>query len=430
MLIFGVLLGGVIGYFLSNSKASKKSSELEGELIQLKSEKQYLEEQKTATESQNTSLRKELSETLEQLQDLKMEFTKKESELNYQKENFEKYKGEAAELKQQFINEFKTLSSEIIQKQSKEFTERNAHILDPFREQLNKFEKAVEQSLHVEKENFSALKEHFEQMKKMNQRISDEANNLTKALKGDNKRQGNWGELILEKVLEQSDLQKGSEYETQFSTTNEEGKRIQPDVIVHLPENKHVIIDSKVSLVAYEKYVSAESDEDQQMALKEHVASIRAHVKSLSEKNYQAGVGLDAPDFVLMFIPIESSFGIAVKEDLELFTYAWSKKIVIVSPSTLLATLRTIASIWKQEKQSRNVLKIAEESGRLYDKFVGFIDDLEKIEKSFIQTQRQFEDAQKKLHTGRGNLVSRVEKIRKLGVTTNKQLDEKYLDED
>jgi DNA recombination protein RmuC len=430
LLIIGIVVGGIIGFLWAKSKLSQENSQLQNEITGLQTDKEYFTKEIHELEEAIESQKKAQDELLEQTNKLKEEKIQLAAELKYNTERFEQYKKEAVELKEQLLQQFKATSHEVIKQQSVDFSERNANILAPFKEQLNKFEQVVNQSISIEKENFSALKEHFEQMRTMNQKISDEANNLTKALKGDTKLQGNWGELILEKVLEKSNLQKGSEYETQFSTVNPDGKRIQPDVVVHLPEGKHVIIDSKVSLVAYEKYVSSETEEEQQKALKDHVASLRAHVKGLSDKKYPEGDGFFTPDFVLMFIPIESSFGIAVKEDIDLFNFAWERNIVLVSPSTLLATLRTISSIWKQEKQNRNVLEIAEESGKLYDKFVGFVEDLDKIEKNLAQTASQFDDAKKKLHTGRGNLVGKVERIKKLGAKATKQIDEKYLDED
>ena len=430
LLIVGVFVGGIVGFLWAKSKLTQENTRLLNEIIALQTDKEYFQKEIQSLEKEVLAQKETQTILQNKFNTLNEEKIQLGAELKYNSERFEQYKKESAELKEQLLQQFKATSHEVIKQQSVDFSERNANILAPFKEQLNKFEQTVNQSIHIEKENFSALKEHFEQMRSMNQKISEEANNLTKALKGDTKMQGNWGELILEKVLEKSNLQKGSEYETQYSTVNPDGKRIQPDVVVHLPEGKHVIIDSKVSLVAYEKYVSAESEEALQKALKEHVASLRAHVRGLSEKKYPEGDGFFTPDFVLMFIPIESSFGLAVKEDLDLFNFAWERNIVLVSPSTLLATLRTIASIWKQEKQNRNVLEIAEESGKLYDKFVGFMEDLERIEKSFLQTQKHFEEAQKKLHNGRGNLVGRVEKIKKLGAKATKQLDEKYLDED
>ena len=248
------------------------------------------------------------------------------------------------------------------------------------------------------------------------------------ALKGDNKQQGNWGEMVLEKVLERSGLKAGEEYKMEFATTNSENERIRPDAVIFLPDNKHVIVDSKVSLVAYSACVNALNEEDRMKFLKAHIESLRNHIKLLSDKNYQTAIGLQSPDFVLLFVPIESSFSLAVQGDAELFNYAWDRKIVIVSPSTLLATLRTIASIWKQERQTRNAIEIAEEGGKLYDKFVAFVDDLIKVGNGIKKTQGDYEDAMKKLHEGSGNLVRRAEKMKELGAKTSKQLPQGLID--
>jgi len=266
------------------------------------------------------------------------------------------------------------------------------------------------------------------QLMELNKQISDEAQNLTKALKGDNKKQGNWGEVILERVLERSGLTKDQEYRLQASLTSEDGSRLQPDAIIYLPDEKHLIIDSKVSLIAYERLVNCDSEDDRKLFSKAHVESIRGHVQGLSSKNYHDLYQINSPDFVLLFIPIESSFSIAVQIDSELFSDAWDKRVVIVSPSTLLATLRTIASIWKQERQNRNVLEIARLSGAMYDKFVGFVGDMENIGKNIKQSQNAYDSAVNKLSDGAGNLTKTAEKIKNLGAKANKQLDQKYLD--
>jgi len=273
-----------------------------------------------------------------------------------------------------------------------------------------------------------SLREEVKKLYELNTKISDDANNLTKALKGDSKKQGNWGEFVLEKILERSGLTKGIEFEMQVSVKSDEGKRYQPDVVVFLPEKKHIIIDSKVSLTAYERLVNANEEEERKRYMNEHILSIRRHIKELSEKNYQSAKDMNSPDFVLLFIPIESSFGVAVQADQQLFNDAWTNKIVIVSPSTLLATLQTISSIWKQENQTRNAMEIAKQGGALYDKFVGFVIDLEKIGKNIHQVQESYEEAMKKLSTGSGNLINKAESIRKLGVKTFKRLPDKFSD--
>ena len=256
----------------------------------------------------------------------------------------------------------------------------------------------------------------------MNQEITKEAKNLTEALKGQSKTQGNWGEFILESILEKSGLVKGREYLVQESITAESGKRFQPDIIIKLPENKSIVIDSKVSLVGYEKIVSSENENEKQLGLREHINSIRSHIKNLSSKNYQNLYQLESLDFVLMFMPIEPAFALAVQQDPQIFNDAFEQNIVIVSPSTLLATLRTIASIWRQEKQNKNAVEIARQSGELLDKFIAFVEDLISVGKGLDSTKENYVKAMNKLVEGRGNLVSRTEKIKQLGAKANKTL--------
>jgi len=303
-------------------------------------------------------------------------------------------------------------------------------VLNPLKEKIQLFEKKVDETYEKGLKDQTELRAELLKLYDLNHRISEEASNLTKALKGDVKKQGNWGEVVLERILERSGLNEGEQgYQKQFSDTSEDGKRIQPDVVINLPDNKHIIVDSKVSLIAYERAVNADTEQDRQKFLKEHLLSLKNHIKGLSEKHYQTASKLNSPDFVLLFIPIEASFSVAVQEDQELFSFAWDQKVVIVSPSTLLATLRTISSIWQQENQTRNALEIARQSGALYDKFVGFIADMETIGKNLATTQKTYESAVNKLHTGSGNLVRRAENIKKLGAKASKNLPDKLLGE-
>ena len=251
---------------------------------------------------------------------------------------------------------------------------------------------------------------------------------MTKALKSDTKKQGNWGEVVLERILEDSGLIKNQEYFLQETGRNEDGSLIRPDVVIQLPQEKYLIIDSKVSLTAYHDFISSEDPREKEIALKKHIESIKNHVKELNEKNYPSMNKLDIPDFVLMFMPIESAFALAVQTDPSLFNFAWEKKIVIVSPTTLLATLKTIESIWRQEKQTRNALEIAEQGGKLYDKFVGFLGDLEKIGVNIDRASEAYRDAHKKLSSGRGNILGQVEKMKTLGAKTSKNIPQKYLE--
>ncbi|MBL4592597.1 MAG: DNA recombination protein RmuC, partial [Flavobacteriales bacterium] len=262
-----------------------------------------------------------------------------------------------------------------------------------------------------------------------NQQMREDAQSLTKALKGDSKVQGNWGELILEKILESSGLIEGEEFETQHSSTNDEGKRLQPDIIINLPENKHIVVDAKVSLKAYEQYVNSSDNDEQKTYLKNHINSVKDQIKNLSEKNYSSAYGINSPDFVLMFMPIESSFGLAMQNDHGLYQYAWDKKVVIVTPSTLLATLKTIKSVWANEKQTKNAIEIARQAGALHDKFVNFVEDMEKIKKSLEQSNTSYDKAFNKLKSGKGNLIDATIRLEKLGVKTKKQLPNEVLPE-
>jgi DNA recombination protein RmuC len=338
------------------------------------------------------------------------------------------------EIQQKFQVEFQNIANQLLEDKSKKFVETNKSNLDillnPLKENLKAFEEKVDKVYNMEAAERNTLKGVISQLMEMNKLISNEAQNLTKALKGDSKKQGNWGEVILEKVLERSGLTRDREYRIQVSLTTEDGGRLQPDVVIDLPDDKHIIVDSKVSLVAYERLVNCESEEERKLFSAEHLNSIRTHVNQLSLKNYHDLYQINSPDFVLLFVPIESSFSFAVQLDTELFSYAWEKKVVIVSPSTLLATLRTISSIWKQERQNRNVLEIARLSGTMYDKFVGFITDMEGIGKNIKQSQAAYEGAMNKLINGNGSLAKTADKIKSLGAKANKQIDQKYLEEE
>ncbi len=395
LLIIGLIAGVLIGWLLGKSKQTPDSSN--NKVIDLTRE--------LATQ---TEINKGLGE-----------------KLRTQKEEVDK-------LQKTFTSEFENLANKILEDKSKKFTEQNKtnleNILNPLKENIAKFEKKVDDTYKAESSERNSLKGEIKMLMTLNKQISEEANNLARALKGDSKKQGSWGEIILEKVLERSGLQKGIEYDMQVSLNSEEGRRFQPDVIVKLPDNKHIIIDSKVSLVAYEAFTSAQTDEEREKNLQAHILSVKTHIKGLSEKNYPGLNGLNSPDFVLLFMPIESSFSLAVQADNELFNYAWERKIVIVSPSTLLATLRTISSIWKQERQTRNALEIAKQSGDLYDKFVGFVNDLVEVGKKMNSAKESYEEAMKKLSSGKGNLIRRAETIKELGAKTTKDIPQSLLE--
>jgi DNA recombination protein RmuC len=351
-----------------------------------------------------------------------------------QQEKMQEQKLEIEQIRVQFQREFENVAEKLLKEKSKEFIDVNRTnldlILNPLKENLKAFEDKVEKVYNMEAAERNTLKGVITQLMDLNKQISDEAQNLTKALKGDNKKQGNWGEVILERVLERSGLVKDQEYRIQAAMQANDGTRYQPDVIIDLPDEKHLVIDSKVSLIAYERLVNADTEEDRKLFAKAHIESIRGHINGLSAKKYHDLYKINSPDFVLLFVPIESSFSIAVQLDGELFNYAWDKKVVIVSPSTLLATLRTIASMWKQERQNRNVLEIARLSGDMYDKFVGFLGDMDSIGKNITYTQNAYNSAINKLSDGRGNLTTTAEKIKKLGAKADKQIDQKFLGEE
>lgn len=349
-------------------------------------------------------------------------------------ERLTEQKGELEQLQKTFRNEFRNLANDILEEKSKKFTEQNREKLDailkPLGEKISEFQKRVEDTHLEDIKGRSALDQHLKTLRELNQKMSDEARNLTKALKGDTKKQGNWGEVILQRILEKSGLRKGYEYHTQQSSTTEDGRRLQPDVIVHLPDEKKLVVDSKVSLTAYEKYASADDTADQQEALKQHINSLRAHVKGLGNKNYEQIHGFQSPDFVLMFIPIEPAFGLAMHNDPDLYNEAFDKNIIIVSPTTLLATLATIDNVWKQEYQNKNAMEIAERGGALYDKFVLFVESMNDIGNRIQQTQKSYDEAMSRLSEGSGNLVRQTEMLRELGAKASKKLPDTMIGRD
>lgn len=436
-LFVGICFGFILTYFFLNRKLQKQRSDFEQEkrsaeqlFIQQKFE---LEKEKSLFADRNHLLQKEREDLLLQIQQLRIEngiqgrqLARNEADFGNLQEKLGTQKKEMENLQQKFTTEFENIAAKILKQNTVDFSVSNqkniSDLLSPLKEKIQVFEKKVEDTYEKGLKDQTDLKAELKKLHDLNLKISDEANNLTKALKGDVKKQGNWGEVILERILERSGLTEGHEYSKQLSVLSENGQRFQPDVVIHLPDQKHIVVDSKVSLVAYERLVNADDEKDRSIFVKEHLQSVRSHIKILSEKHYQHSPLFNSPDFVLLFIPIESSFSIAVQEDQELFLYAWDNKVVLVSPSTLLATLRTIASIWQQENQTRNALEIARQSGSLYDKFVAFIADMESIGKSIDSTRKTYDQAANKLYMGSGNLVKRAETIRKLGAKTTKEL--------
>lgn len=444
--IICIIIGVVLGMFISNLKKKGEFSSLQE---RLKFEAEQLREAKDAfakAESTILTLRKEASDQLDAVRQQAQEDTnvlRKEKDFfqneltarNVEFQNLEKRIEEKTEelehLQAKFTKDFELVANKILEEKSSKFTLQNQENLDkilkPFQEKIQNFERKVEATQKDTIERNSALREQIKNLTALNEQMSKEANNLTKALKGDSKTQGNWGELVLERVLEKSGLEKDREYFVQQSFTTEEGSRVLPDIVIHLPDNKRMIIDSKVSLSAYERYVNEEDDLLKDQALKEHIASLRRHIVQLSDKNYQDLYQVESPDFVLLFIPIEPAFAIAINFDNQLYNQAFEKNIVIVTPSTLLATLRTIDSMWNNEKQQQNALEIAMQAGRLYDQFVLLTEDLIKVGNQLRTVQGSYDTTMKKL-TGQGNLIKKVENLKKLGIKQKKHLNDKLLE--
>ncbi len=455
MLIAGVAVGALIGWFFAKSKFSSPLQFLENEKARLsllvEDGKQITRERDELRNSQS-ALHAEINQKKETLEDLRSRLLKIEENyttLNQEKENLsvqlaqmrtihekaeEKYSESQAELEklnEKFTKEFENLANKILDEKSTKFTTQNKlnieQILNPLQEKIKSFEKRVEDTHKDTIDRQSSLRQQIIGLKELNEQMSKETSNLTKALKGDSKMRGNWGELVLERVLEKSGLEKGSEYEVQQSVRTEEGKMYYPDVVVHLPGGNKMVIDSKVSLNAYERWVNEEDEAQQNQFLKAHVMALRKHVNDLSEKNYHELYAMDSPDFVLLFVPIEPAFAAALNFDSTVYTDAFEKNIVIVTPTTLLATLRTIDTMWQNEKQQKNALDIAKAAGSLYDKFVGLTDDLIKVGQQMDTVQKTYKSSMNKLSEGSGNLIGRVERLKKLGAKANKSVNEKLV---
>ena len=416
------IIGAIIGILFSKLKSKTEKSILEERQSQMQLNIDELKETLNKIENEREEIRREKDF-------LNTELTRKNADFaNLQELNLKRDK-ELEERQEQLRKDFELLANKILEEKSLKFTEQNKEnikqILNPLQEKIQVFEKKVEDTQKESISMHSALKEQLPGLKDLNVQMTKEATNLTKALKGDSKMQGNWGELVLERVLEKSGLEKDREYFVQQSFKLENGSRVLPDVVLHLPDNKRMIIDSKVSLTDYERYVNADED-DRPQFLKAHVNSIRKHVDQLSDKKYEDIYDIESPDFVLMFIPIEPAFAVVVNEDNSIYNKAFEKNIVIVTPSTLLATLRTIDSMWNNEKQQQNAVEIAKQAGRLYDQFVNLTDDLLKVGNQLNTVKGSYDTTMKKL-TGKGNLLTKVENIKKLGVKATKHLNERLL---
>ncbi|MDG1728630.1 MAG: DNA recombination protein RmuC [Algibacter sp.] len=424
ILIISILISAAIGSYLgmlfTKLKSKSEQSTLEERQNQMQLTIEDLKQNSAKIETDREEIRREK-------EFLNTELARKNSEYeNLQEQNL-KRDAEIEERQEQLRKDFELLATKILDEKSEKFTLQNKenikNILNPLQEKIKTFEEKVDLTQKESISMHSALKEQLLGLKDLNQQMTKEATNLTRALKGDSKMQGNWGELVLERVLEKSGLEKDREYFVQQSFTLNSGSRVLPDVVLHLPDGKKMIIDSKVSLTDYERLVNAE-DDDKPQFLKAHVNSIRRHVDQLSEKNYQDLYDIESPDFVLMFIPIEPAFAVIVNEDNAIYNKAFEKNIVIVTPSTLLATLRTIDSMWNNEKQQRNAIEIARQAGGLYDKFEGLVSDLTGVGKKIDAAKNDYSAAMNKLVSGSGNLISRVEKIKKMGAKAKKSLPE------
>ena len=437
LLVFvaGIVAGVVIGKLLFAAGAKAEKASLEERLAALTAQFQFLKEQfaaeKAALEKALTQLNSEKETIRAEKDSLTIRLTKKETDFENLWQKTLEQKEEVEKLQEKFTKDFENLANKIMEEKSAKFTQQNkenlATILTPLQEKIHLFEKKVEDTHKESIDYHAALRQQILGLREMNEQMSRETVNLTKALKGDSKMQGNWGELVLERVLEKSGLEKDREYFIQQAFTTDDGQRVFPDVVINLPDGKKMIVESKVSLTAYEKFANEEDEGLKAVFLKEHVNSIRRHVEQLGEKNYHDLYQMESPDFVLLFIPIEPAFAFALREDATLYNKAFERNIVIVTPSTLLATLRTIDSMWTNQKQQENAVEIARQAGALYDKFHGLLTDLITVGKRLDDAKSGYADAMNKLTEGKGNLITSVERLKKMGAKAKKALPESVL---
>jgi DNA recombination protein RmuC len=429
-LIFS-FVGFFIGNILTKLNLEREKTIIEKEKSTLEERVALLLQSRDMVEDNYIELQKELKNNQQEKEQLITISSRQESENKNLQLKLDEHKSEVEKLQEKFTNDFEVLANKILEEKSNKFTEQNKEnlkiILNPLQEKIKVFEDKVDQTHKESIDYHAALRQQIIGLKEMNLQMSKETINLTKALKGDTKTQGNWGELVLERVLEKSGLEKDREYYVQQSFTNDDGKRILPDVVIHLPDDKKMIVDSKVSLTAYEQYVNEDDETLKVQFLKEHVASLKRHVDQLSEKKYEDIYKIESPDFVLLFIPIEPAFAVAINADNHLYNKAFEKNIVIVTPTTLLATLRTIDSMWNNEKQQKNAIEIARQAGALYDKFQSLLGDLVSIGKRIDESKKEYSSAMNKLFDGRGNLISSVEKLKKMGAKAKKAIPENII---
>lgn len=421
-----LFLGWLIGNLMSKNKFSISETAL-------KTQNESLNIDKNKLYSEIIELKKTVQDELQKKENLLVTLTQKESLLQNMQSKLQEQKEEVGQLQEKFTKEFENLANKILEEKSNKFTEQNKEnlklILNPLNEKILHFEQKVEQTHKESIDYHAALRQQIIGLKELNNQMSKETLNLTKALKGDSKMQGNWGELVLERVLEKSGLEKGREYEMEksFAVDEESRQRLRPDVIIHLPDGKKMIIDSKVSLTHYEQFINSDDDSEKEIFLKQHIQSLNRHVEQLSAKRYEELYQIESPDFVLLFVPIEPAFAVAINNDNQLYNKAFEKNIVIVTPSTLLATLRTIDSMWNNEKQQQNAIEIARQAGALYDKFAGLIEDLMQVGKRMDDAKKEYGNAMNKLVEGKGNLINRVESLKIMGAKTQKSLPESII---
>ena len=432
VVLIGVGIGFIIGRLLAKMNTNKEIAEHQKEQSRLEERIHQLHQNNQQIAKEKGELQEELKFIQREKEHLITKNTSLEEQLKNLKEKLDENKTEIENLQEKFTKEFENLANKILEEKSTKFTNQNKenikNILEPLEKKIQSFEKKVTDSDEKRAGFQSALKTQLENLKQMNQQMSKETINLTKALKGDSKSQGNWGELVLERVLEKSGLEKDREYFVQQSFVQDGGRRVLPDVVIHLPDHKKMIIDSKVSLTAYEQYINEDDENIRSTHLKEHLNSLKRHIEQLSEKKYEDLYEIESPDFVLLFVPIETAFSVAPNEDTSIYTRAFEKNIVIVTPSTLLATLRTIDTMWTNEKQQRNAIEFARQAGALYDKFNGLLQDLIAVGKRIDDSKKEYSNAMNKLVEGRGNLITSVEKLKKMGAKAKKALPENILD--
>lgn len=423
-LVAGLIAGRIIFY---------RKQEINTANAEVLQNQAVLNQQLTDERNRYQLLQSEKQELNKQMMEITAARAQAEAKQEALHHRLEDQKKELEELHKSMQEQFRNIATDILQKSSNHVQEEHRvrlnDILMPLREKIDRFETQVTRTNEERIREHQSMREQLTVLQQMNKTIGDEARNLVSALKGQTKTQGNWGEMILEKVLESSGLVKGREYFVQTSLNDEEGKRLQPDVIIHLPEQRHLVVDSKVSLIAYERYCNATDEAQKESLLRDHILSLKKHIRDLSSKNYQSLYGINSLDFVLLFVPVEPAFTAAIEQDPEIYNDAFSRNIVVVSTSTLLATLRTIANIWRMEYQNKNTLEIARQAGALYDKFASLVDDLIKVGAKMEDAKGAYDESMKKLHTGKGNLVNKVEELKKLGLKASKQVNPKFIEQ-